>query len=85
MKREQAELERDVGIRSAYVESLQIDYRAKCQKGLGVQQLHQDLNSVVFNNGKKLNERNIAQIVNYCYYQRDPTSIQRIMDKAVFR
>jgi hypothetical protein len=80
-----AELERDANIRTAFVNATCVDYRAQCQKGLGVQQLHAALNNLEFNNGKKLTARNIATIVNYCYYREDPTTIQRIMDKAVFR
>ena len=84
-KPNQAELERDARIRTAFVNATCVDYRAKCVKGLGVQQLHAELNDLEFNNGKNLTPKNIATIVNYCYYQKDPTTIQRIMDKAVFR
>jgi len=80
-----AKLERDAGIRCAFVESISIDYRVKCNKGLGPQQLHKELNNLTFNNGKKLNERDIASIVNYCYYKTDPTAIARIMRNAVFK
>jgi hypothetical protein len=85
IKRNQAELERDAQIRTAFVNATCVDYRARCNKGLGVQELHEALNNLEFNNGKKLTARNIATIVNYCYYHRDPTTIQRIMDKGVFR
>ena len=85
MKPKTAELEKDARIRAAFVEATSVDYRAKCQKGLGPQQLHAELNDLVFNNGKKLTARNISQIVNYCYYRGDPTTIARIMERAVFR
>tara|TARA_R110000822_G_scaffold186701_1_gene325647 strand:- start:874 stop:1131 length:258 start_codon:yes stop_codon:yes gene_type:complete len=85
MKRELAEVERDARIRSAFVDATSIDYRARCNKGLGPQQLHAELNQLTFNNGKKLTARNIASIVNYCYYRGDPTAIERIMERAVFR
>ena len=85
MKRQLAEVEKDARIRSAFVQSLEIDYRARCQKGLGPQQLHAELNKLTFNDGKKLTARNISQIVNYCYYPEDPTTIARIMERAVFR
>jgi hypothetical protein len=84
-KPNQAELERDARIRTAFVNATCVDYRQQCQKGLGVQQLHAALNDLEFNNGKTLTARNIATIVNYCYYRGDPTAIQRLMDKAVFR
>ena len=85
MKRELGEVEKDAKIRSAFVQSLEIDYRARCNKGLGPQQLHAELNELTFNNGKKLSARNISQIVNYCYYRGDPTTISRIMERATFR
>ena len=84
-KPNQAELERDARIRTAFVNATCVDYRVKCIKGLGVQQLHAALNDLEFNNGKKLTPRNISQIVNYCYYSGDPTAIERIMARAVFR
>ena len=85
MKRQLAEVEKDARIRSAFVQSLEIDYRPRCNKGLGPQQLHAELNELTFNDGKKLTARNISQIVNYCYYRGDPTTIARIMERAVFR
>jgi hypothetical protein len=85
MKRQSAEVERDARIRSAFVDSTSVDYRARCNKGLGPQQLHAELNEMTFNNGKKLTARNIAYIVNYCYYRGDPTAIARITERAVFR
>jgi hypothetical protein len=85
MKRQLAEVEKDAHIRSAFVDATSIEYRARCNKGLGPQQLHSELNNLEFNNGKKLTARNIAAIVNYCYYRGDPTAIARIMERAVFR
>ena len=85
MKREPAEAERDANIRSAFVQSTQVDYRLKCNKGLGPRDLHEELNNLTFNGGKKLTAKNISQIVNYCYYRGDPTAIERIMARAVFR
>ena len=85
MKREPAEAERDANIRSAFVQSTQVDYRLKCNNGLAPRDLHEELNNLTFNGGKKLTARNISQIVNYCYYRGDPTAIARIMERAVFR
>jgi len=85
MKPRTAELEKDARIRAAFVEATSVDYRARCQKGLGPQELHAELNQLTFNNGKKLTARNISQIVNYCYYPEDPRTIARIMERAVFR
>ena len=84
-KRRQAE--KDALIRNAFVKAMCVDFRVLCKKGLGVQQLHAQLNNLRFNDGKTLRENDIATIVNYCYYPepRDPEAIQRIMDRAVFR
>ena len=86
MKPKTAELEKDARIRAAFVEATSVDYRVRCKKGLGPQQLHAELNELTFNKGKKLTARNISQIVNYCYYYHDDvTIIARIMERAVFR
>ena len=82
-KRDQSE--KDALIRSAFVKAMCVDYRPLCVKGLGPQQLHAKLNALTFNNGKTLTPLDVATIVNYCYYQKDPETIERIMKRTVFR
>ena len=83
MSKELGELERDANIRGAFVNSTAIQYRALCQKGLGPQQLHEELNNLDFNRGKKLTVRNIAAIVNYCYYPRNIELLRELMAPGI--
>ena len=69
--------------RKSFVNSTAIQFRALCQQGLGVQQIHYKLSQLEFDHGKQLSQNDIAAIVNYCYYPGNTDTLRTIMKGSI--
>ena len=69
--------------RKAFVNKTAMHFRSQTDRGLGVQQLHDRLASLQFDDHKYLSKNDIAAIVNYCYYPGNTDVLRNIMKGSI--